>query len=96
MGDLNADCTYFNENSQSLIGSEDYYWVINNSLDTTTKSTDWTYDRIIITTPTKTDFTGDSGVFRFDTAYNLTYESTAAVSDHFPVYASFWSNRDID
>ncbi len=72
MGDLNADCTYFNENGQSPLRSNDYYWVINDSIDTTTKSTDCTYDRIIITTPAKTDFTGEAGVFRFDTAYNLT------------------------
>ncbi len=96
MGDLNADCTYFNENGQSPLRSSDYYWVINNSIDTTTKSTDCTYDRIIITTPAKTDYTGDSGVFRFDTAYNLNYESIIAVSDHYPVYAGFWSNRDTD
>jgi deoxyribonuclease-1-like protein len=96
MGDLNADCTYFNENGQSPLRNSDYYWVINNSIDTTTKSTDCTYDRIIITTPARTDFAGDSGVFRFDSAYNLSYENTIAVSDHYPVYASFWSNRDID
>ncbi|HWQ96363.1 MAG TPA: endonuclease/exonuclease/phosphatase family protein [Candidatus Methylomirabilis sp.] len=96
MGDLNADCSYFNENSQSPLRSSDYIWVINESMDTTTKSTDCTYDRIIITTPAKTDFTGEAGVFRFDTAYNLTYESTIAVSDHYPIYASFWNNRDND
>jgi endonuclease/exonuclease/phosphatase family metal-dependent hydrolase len=96
MGDLNADCSYFNENGQSPLRSSEYYWVINNSVDTTTKSTYCTYDRIIITTPARTDFTGEAGVFRFDTAYNLTYESTIAVSDHYPVYASFWSNRDND
>ncbi len=96
MGDLNADCSYFNENNQSSLRSNDYYWVINNTLDTTTKSTDCTYDRIIITNPARTDFTGESGIFRFDTAYNLTYESTIAVSDHYPVYASFWNNRDTD
>lgn len=96
MGDLNADCTYFKENGQSPLRSSDYYWVINNSIDTTTKSTDCTYDRIIITTPAKMDFTGEAGVFRFDTAYNLNYESTIAVSDHYPVYAGFWSNGDTD
>lgn len=96
MGDLNADCDYFNENSQSPWKSSDYNWIINNSFDTTTKSTDCTYDRIIITTPARTDFTGEAGVFRFDAAYNLTYESTTAVSDHYPVYASFWTNWDTD
>lgn len=96
MGDLNADCSYFKENSPSPLRSSDYYWIINNSVDTTTKSTDCTYDRIIITTPSITDYTGNSGVFRFDTVYNLNYDNTIAVSDHYPVYADFWSNRDFD
>ncbi len=48
----------------------------------------------MITKPANADYTGDSGVFRFNAAYNLTYENTIAVSDHYPVYASFWSNRD--
>jgi hypothetical protein len=96
VGDLNADCSYFNENSQSPLKSSDYYWIINNSVDTTTKSTDCTYDRIIITTPAITDYTGNSGVFRFDSAYNLNYDSTIAISDHYPVYTEFWNNRDTD
>ncbi len=96
MGDLNADCSYFQEKGQSPLRSADYYWVINNTLDTTTKSTDCTYDRIIITTSAKTDFTGEAGVFRFDTAYNLSYNITIGVSDHYPVFASFWNNKDTD
>lgn len=96
MGDLNADCSYFNENGQSALRSSDYCWVINNSVDTTTKSTDCTYDRIIITNPAKTDFTGDAGVLRFDVEYNLNYNNTITVSDHYPVYASFWNNKDTD
>ncbi len=39
MGDLNADCAYFYENGQSPLRSSDYFWVIENSVDTTTKST---------------------------------------------------------
>jgi deoxyribonuclease-1-like protein len=97
LGDLNADCTYFKNNKQSLLRSGEYHWIINNTFDTTTKkSTDCAYDRIIITTPALTDFTGESGVFRFDKAYNLSYDSTIAISDHYPVYANFWSNNDTD
>jgi deoxyribonuclease-1-like protein len=59
LGDLNADCDYFNENSGSPLRSSDYLWVINNSIDTTTKSTACTYDRIILTSQAKTDFTGN-------------------------------------
>jgi hypothetical protein len=64
--------------------------------DTTTKITACTYDRIILTSQAKTDFTGNSGVFRFDQAYNLTYHMTIAVSDHYPVFAESWNNRDTD
>lgn len=96
MGDLNADCDYFNENSQSLLRSSDYIWAINNSIDTTTKSTACTYDRVILTNQAKTDFTGNSGVFRFDEAYNLTYNMMIAVSDHYPIYGTFWNNQDTD
>jgi endonuclease/exonuclease/phosphatase family metal-dependent hydrolase len=91
MGDLNADCGYFDEDGSSLLKSSDYLWVINNSIDTTTKATNCTYDRIILTSQATSDFTGNSGLFRFDEAYNLNYDSTIAVSDHYPVYAEFWS-----
>jgi deoxyribonuclease-1-like protein len=96
MGDLNADCDYFKESSQSPLRSSDYLWIINNSVDTTTKSTACTYDRIIITTPVIADYTGKSGVFRFDAEYKLNYNSTIAISDHYPIYAEFWNNRDTD
>ena len=95
MGDMNADCSYFNEDLSSPI-TTDYHWCINNSIDTTTKTTDCTYDRIIITNPAFSDFTGDADVFRFDIAYNLTVDETIAVSDHYPVYAEFWCDRDND
>ncbi|KPQ43976.1 MAG: Endonuclease/Exonuclease/phosphatase family protein [Candidatus Methanoperedens nitroreducens] len=96
LGDLNSDCNYFDENSQSPLRNGDYQWIIDDSIDTTTKSTTCTYDRIVISTPAKNDFTGDSGVFRFDTAYSLNYETTIAVSDHYPVYGAFWNNRNTD
>jgi exonuclease III len=96
MGDLNADCAYFDEDSNCTICGGDYYLCINNSVDTTTSATNCTYDLIIITTPAITDFTGDSGVFRYDMEYGLAVNETIAVSDHYPVYAEFWSNRDND
>ena len=94
MGDLNADGSYFNENSTSDMSGPEYIWIIDNSLDTTTKSTDYTYDRIVLTDAS--DYTNDSGVFRFDTEYRLNYNETVAVSDHYPVYAEFWIDRDND
>ncbi len=91
LGDLNADCRYFDEDEQSLLRNSEYFWAIGNSADTTTKSTDCTYDRIIFTSAVEPYFTGDSGVFRFDTEYGLTYDETVAVSDHYPVYAVFYN-----
>ena len=96
LGDLNADCSYFDEDSASTMHRSEYYWCINNSVDTTTKSTNCTYDRIIITNSTVADFSGEVGVFRYDIVYGLTEAETIAVSDHYPVYAEFWSNRDTD
>ena len=70
MGDLNADCRYFDEDSDSTMSGSDYYWCINNSVDTTTKSTDCTYDRIIITNPTLPDLVGGGGVMFLDLTLN--------------------------
>jgi len=78
-----------------MSGSENY-WVIDNSQDTTTKSTDYTYDRIIVTDSATSDLSGDSGVFRFDIEYALSVNETVAVSDHYPIYADYWCGRDAD
>ncbi|KXS43136.1 MAG: metal-dependent hydrolase [Methanolobus sp. T82-4] len=82
MGDLNADGSYFDEDSTSDLDA--YYWVIDDSQDTTTRSTDYTYDRIILTDDS--DLAGDSGVFRFDLEYGLDEDMTINVSDHYPVF----------
>ncbi|MDI3487099.1 MAG: deoxyribonuclease-like protein [Methanolobus sp.] len=92
LGDLNADGSYFDEDSTNDLDT--YEWIINNSVDTTTKSTDYSYDRIILTD--SSDFTGNSGVFRFDLEYGLDYNETVAVSDHYPVYAEFIAVNDED
>jgi len=60
--------------------------VISDGVDTTTKSTDYTYDRIIITDSAVSDYTGDSGVHRYDIEYGLSEDETVAVSDHYPIY----------
>jgi endonuclease/exonuclease/phosphatase family metal-dependent hydrolase len=91
MGDLNADCRYFDEDSNSTMSGSDYFWCIDNSVDTTTSATNCSYDRIIITEGAISDYTGNSGVFRYDIAYNLTEDETHNVSDHYPVYAEFRS-----
>ncbi|UGV41691.1 endonuclease/exonuclease/phosphatase family protein [Methanococcoides orientis] len=92
MGDFNADGNYFDEDSSSDI--DGYFWLIDNSLDTTTKSTDYTYDRIVLTDAS--DLSGENGVFRYDLEYGLSEEMTVAVSDHYPVYMEVSSYGDSD
>ena len=96
MGDLNADGSYFDEDGGSTLSGGEYYWVIDNSVDTTTKSTEYTYDRIIITDSAVSDLSGDSGVFRYDIEYGLSEDETVAVSDHYPVYMELWCGMDGD
>ena len=96
MGDLIADGSYFDEDGISTLSGSKYYWVIGDGMDTTTKSTDYTYDRIIITDSAVSDFTEDSGVYRYDIEYGLSGDETVAVSDHYPVYADYWCGRDMD
>jgi endonuclease/exonuclease/phosphatase family metal-dependent hydrolase len=96
MGDLNADGSYFDEDGASSMSGSEYYWVIDDSVDTTTKSTDYTYDRIIVTYSALGDYTVDSGVYRYDIEYGLSEDETVAASDHYPVYAELWCGRDVD
>jgi hypothetical protein len=96
VGDLNADESYFDEDGVTTMRREKYTWLITNDFDTTTKSTNATYDRIIVTDGAGTDYAGEAGVFRFDTVYGLNQTMTEDVSDHYPVYAIFWTNADQD
>jgi len=89
MGDFNADGSYFNEDGSCSLKGSEYVWIIGNDVDTTTKTTDRTYDRIVLTNSAASYFTGDAGVFRYDTEYGLTQDETEDVSDHYPVYAVF-------
>ncbi|WP_462272593.1 exonuclease/endonuclease/phosphatase family protein [Methanohalophilus sp.] len=85
MGDFNSDGSYFDEDGTSDL--DEYAWLIDDSVDTTTKSIDYTYDRIVITDTS--DYTGNAGVFRYDLEYGLNQELPEDVSDHYPVYAEY-------
>ena len=85
LGDLNADCNYLKESDN--VSLRDYIWLIDGE-DTTTKSTTCNYDRIIITNATLDEYI-QSGVFRFDSLYELNQSMTEEVSDHYPVWAAF-------
>lgn len=87
LGDLNADCTYFDEaGRQDAVGMN---WITPVDFDTTVSATDCTYDNFIIADTLMDEFTGEVGVFRFDTEYGLAQDAAEDVSDHYPVYAVF-------
>ena len=97
LGDFNADCNYHEESNRGPLSEDSYIYAIKDSADTNLAKSDCTYDRIIITkSSTETDFTGMSGVYRFDTIHNLSYKEAKKVSDHYPVYAVFSTNKDAD
>jgi endonuclease/exonuclease/phosphatase family metal-dependent hydrolase len=96
LGDLNADCDYFDEEDQtSPLRAQGFRWLITNDLDTNVAASSCTYDRIISTPTLNQDYTGNAGVFRFDQEYELDCEPKE-VSDHYPVVAEFHVGNDTD
>ena len=89
IGDFNADCSYVSDSDQNNIRlwtDSRFDWWIDDSIDTTTSSTDCAYDRIV----TSAGLTGyvvanSSAVLRFDQIYELSDSQTQEVSDHYPI-----------
>ncbi|XP_057314134.1 deoxyribonuclease-1-like [Hydractinia symbiolongicarpus] len=88
MGDFNAGCDYIkNWKNVKLATDNRFYWLIDNTVDTTTKQTECPYDRVVVA--------GDKllasllplspGAFRYDTYYKLSEELAEDISDHYPV-----------
>ncbi len=94
LGDMNADCTYLRPLHNVSLRNSSFVWVVPDDADTTTKSTDCAYDRIVFMNSTMEDYSGQWGIFRFDTEYGLNQSFTESVSDHYPVWATFNSDRD--
>ncbi|MDR1127424.1 MAG: endonuclease [Treponema sp.] len=102
VGDFNADGVYYNENDLINVFPEpDYLIILTNEYDTTVAGIEedsTTYDRFIITNSAREDYTGNFGVVYFDKMYNFAELGIEPkqVSDHFPIWAEFWVNRDTD
>ena len=99
VGDFNADGSYFNENLLTQIfPSDKFSIIIDNSLDTTVSQGQNTYDRIIISSSVLEDFTGKYGVYIFEDHYNFVELAIQPkqISDHYPVWAIFYTNKDSD
>ena len=88
LGDFNASCSYASPASlnELAIRGDDYTWIVPDEADTNLASSQCAYDRIVITASTKEDF---AGAWSVDQAF-----TDKKVSDHWPVWAEFYSNRD--
>jgi endonuclease/exonuclease/phosphatase family metal-dependent hydrolase len=89
MGDLNADCSYFNEDLREKVFSKEFNWIIPKQADTTIKNSFCTYDQILVSKELFKKQFGTGKVFYFDKTYNLNYTTSIKVSDHYPVWAEF-------
>ena len=96
LGDLNADCSYLKKSMPIDFRRPEYTWVIEDNTDTTVGTNTCTYDRMIFTKETTKDYTGNHGVFRFDSEYHLSSSKAKGISDHYPIWAEFYTNKDTD
>lgn len=77
LGDLNADCDYYGEESEGDFNS--WLWVIPDTEDTTVAATECTYDRIIVNEPVK------KRVLK----YGVMKDVNKGQSDHYLVWGEF-------
>ncbi len=111
LGDYNADGNYYTSGSADqrwLNGfpNDTYITVIINGSDTNVDpSTNYTYDRMqLFRDTTGEDYTGKMGVLRFSSYYKIddlegtdsTRGTERALSDHYPIWAEFYTDRDTD
>lgn len=89
IGDFNAGCSYASPEQLDamVLSSSSYNWIIPHTADTNlSTSKSCAYDRIVTTIGTSEDFTDNWDV---DEAF-----SNESISDHFPVWAEFFVNKD--
>lgn len=88
VGDYNASCGYAQPadlRKLELYG-DSYVWVVPDDADTNLAASRCAYDRIVLTKRVTGDYTGKWEVYRPFTDKNI--------SDHWPVWAEFYTNRD--
>jgi deoxyribonuclease-1-like protein len=107
LGDFNGDGSYYTEGTgTNLAGfdTETYISAIPNSFDTTIAKSANTYDRIELSSSMASDYDGNTGVFEFGKYFDVSQcegsdkraGTESAVSDHYPVWAEFYIDRDTD
>lgn len=88
LGDFNGSCSYATPaklDALSLRGPS-YFWIIPDDADTNLAQARCAYDRIVATKEAAGDFTGQWMVMR---VFN-----EKKISDHWPVWAEFFTNHD--
>ncbi|HWP38184.1 MAG TPA: endonuclease/exonuclease/phosphatase family protein [Gemmatimonadales bacterium] len=92
LGDLNADCDYFNSAGQDHpLQRPRFHWAIPTGTRTAVR-TECAYDRILLMEGTAGhEFVPNSArVFRYDREFRITSRALIrAVSDHYPVFAEY-------
>ena len=107
LGDYNADGSYYSPGTSGgdLAGfsSSTYVTVIKNGTDTTVSpNNSYTYDRMQLYTASAEDYAGVKGVLKFADYYTIsnlegtttTVGTEGALSDHYPIWAEFYTGRD--
>ena len=91
LGDYNADCSYLDVPLSTLLSG--LFVVVPDNADTTVHSTDCAYDRFVITPQTAEDYS-NWGLYNFTRTLNLTRQQSLKLSDHYPVWAKFYTVCD--
>lgn len=93
MGDLNADCAYFNPEKDKLdrFQRPATIWIKDHQ-DTTVSQTHCAYDRIISLGPISQKLTRPF-VYRFEEELDISYEQAQAISDHYLVSIDLLEER---
>lgn len=99
LGDFNADGSYFAEETYaSVFPPNKFLWLIPNTADTTLAASENTYDRAVATMSLNEDYAGQFGVLRFDEVFDFSAPTIepSDVSDHYPIWTLFFTNKDTD
>lgn len=93
VGDLNADCSYYNPNEGFDFFADAVTALVPEGTDTTVANTSCTYDRVLAFGSLPRSSSG-AKAFNFQTAYNLSQAEAQLVSDHYPVEWTLSALRD--
>uniref|UniRef100_A0A3B3U0R5 Deoxyribonuclease 1 like 4, tandem duplicate 2 n=1 Tax=Poecilia latipinna TaxID=48699 RepID=A0A3B3U0R5_9TELE len=89
LGDFNAAGSYLSKKKKKVIriSSPPFYWLIDDTVDTTTHSNKHAYDRIVVYTKKmqNTIVPNSAKPFNFQREFRLNKTVALSVSDHYPV-----------